>query len=243
MQTVKGQDNEGLLSMQVLWEHFLRRWYLIVGVLIVSIVFSLVGTKLFTTPQYKSTSKLYIFNVESQSTNTAELSFSTYFAKDYAVLISDRVVLGEVIDNLDLDISYGALRNMVSVEGVEDTRWLEINVTTNDPKLSKRIADNICVVSQEKIVDMMGVNRVNIMGEATLSSRPTRSVFQTGLAYGLVIGLLLSCIILVFFALTDDKIKGVQDVERYLGISVLGTIPFSQPRAKAASTVGKNSAR
>ena len=217
MQTVKGQDNEGMLSMQVLWEHFLRRWYLIVGVLIVSIVFSLVGTKLFTTPQYKSTSKLYIFNVESQSTNTAELSFSTYFAKDYAVLISDRVVLGEVIDNLDLDISYGALRNMVSVEGVEDTRWLEINVTTND--------------------------RVNIMGEATLSSRPTRSVFQTGLAYGFVIGVLLSCIILVFFALTDDKIKGVQDVERYLGISVLGTIPFSHPRAKAASTVGKNSAR
>lgn len=243
MQNVKEQDNERLLDIHVFWEQFLRRWYLILGVVVLSLLVAFIGTKLFVVPKYSSTAKLYIFNTSEQNINTSEITISTYLARDYAELIADRVVLNDVIENLNLKYSYGGLKSCVEVDALDNTRILAVTVTTTNPKLSQRIANNICEVAQEKIVELMGISRVNIISEAYLPTAPVRSDMQVSLTYGLILGASISCILLIYFALTDDKIKGAEDVDKYLGISVLGVIPFSQPRTRTASSVGKYSAR
>lgn len=243
MQNDRVQENEHLLDVRMLWEQFLRRWYLVVGAFLASFIVAFIGTKLFVVPEYSSTAKLYIFNTQNTDISTSEISISTYLARDYAELIADRTVLNEVIEDLDLEYSYGGLRGCVDVEAIENTRILAVTVTTSNAKQSQRIANSICEVSQEKLVELMGISRVNIISEAYLPTSPVRSDSQMTLTYGMIMGALISCAILLYFTLTDDKIKGSQDVEKYLGISVLGTIPYSQPRTRTASAVGRTSAR
>lgn len=239
MQKEKMQESEPFLDLHVIWEQFLRRWYIVVAIFLVCLSVAFVGAKLFVVPKYSSMAKLYIFNTENESFNTNEITISTYLARDYAELIADRTVLNEVIKNLDLKYSYGGLKNCVSVEAINNTRILCITVTTTNPKLSQQIANNICVVAQDKMVELMGISRVNIISEAYLPTNPVVSDSQVAITYGLSAGAVISAILLLYFALTDDKIKGAEDVERYLGISVLGNIPYSQPRSRNASASGK----
>lgn len=234
MHNEKAQETERLLDARVFLEHFLRRWYIIAAIFAASLLIAFIGTKLFVVPKYSTTAKLYIFNTENENINTSEITISTYLARDYAELIADRTVLNEVIENLNLDYSYGALKGCVKIDAVDNTRILSINVTTSNAKLSQSIANNICVVSQEKLVELMGISRVNIISEAYLPTAPVRSDSELALAYGMLIGAIISMAVLIFSVFTDDKIKGADDVEKYLGISVLGVIPYSQPRARTA---------
>ena len=50
---------------------------------------------------------------------------------------------------------------------------------------------------------------------------------------GAMAGTLIAAFIVVLIHLSDDRIKGPDDVEKYLGVSVLGTIPLDNNLLKA----------
>ena len=62
------------------------------------------------TPQYEATAMLYVLSKETTLTSLADLQLGSQLTKDYQVLITSRPVLEEVIDSLELDITYKKLR-------------------------------------------------------------------------------------------------------------------------------------
>ena len=81
---------------------------LLVGVLAAGLAF--LGTKLFITPKYQSETSIYVMSKNEESTASAnDYVTSNYMTKDYQELITSRPVLEQVIADLDLDFSTGAL--------------------------------------------------------------------------------------------------------------------------------------
>ena len=158
------------LNLKDFFSKILGKWYLVAVIIGVCMIVSFFYTTLLCTPQYETSAKLYIFNNSNTTgqVSTSEITVSTYLTKDYSELILDRVILNEVIKELDLKCSYGALRSCVTVSNPENTRFITITVRTTDPKLSKRIADSICVVAQEKIIELMNVDRGSIFARRTV---------------------------------------------------------------------------
>ena len=87
---------------------------LLVGVLTAGLAF--LGTKLFITPKYQSETSIYVMSKNEESTaNANDYVTSNYMTKDYQELITSRPVLEQVIADLDLDFSTGALKGMITV--------------------------------------------------------------------------------------------------------------------------------
>ena len=210
----------------------IEKWYIVVTSMLVFVVTAYIYVNFFCTPMYTSTAKLFIFNTESQNQSTSEVTISTYLARDYAELIVDRTVLETVIDNLDLKFSYGGLKNSVSVNNPEGTRILEITARTTDGKLSKKIADEVCKVAKEKIVDLMGIGRVNIISEGHVPSNPSYPNKGQFIWTAFAASFLFSALIIFLLIITSDKIETEDDVKRYLELSVLATIPYASATAK-----------
>jgi len=231
------EQNEKSYSSSVsVWDlinKLIEKWYIIVITAVVFLSAAFIYVKFISTPMYSSTAKLFIFNTENtQQTNSGEITISTYLTKDYAELITDRTVLDEVIDNLKLKASYSLLRNSITVNNPDNTRILEITVETDNANRSKRIADEVCRVSQEKIVDLMGIGRVNIISNGYVPSKPSSPVMLNFLLNSLLISILVSVSAITIIFISSDKLSSPEDIEKYLEISVLATIPYSNTSAK-----------
>lgn len=237
MSDIGSQLSEKGINLKQVTAQIFRRWYIMISVVLICVFTAFLYTKFMCTPKYDSTAKMYIFNSGTNQISTSDIAVSTYLTHDYTELIVDRTVLTTVIDQLGLKYTYGGLKGAVTVSNPESTRIIEVTVRTSNAALSQKIADSICEVAQKKIVELMGIDRVNIISKAYLPTGASTPNMRSNLTYGLISGLLISCIIAIAYCIKDDKIANGTDVEQYLQISLLGTIPYGRSRSgKAAVT-------
>lgn len=186
------------------------------------------GTKLFVVPEYESVTKIFVLSQENGNYLTStDLQLSSYLTKDYAELIKSRTVAEEVIEQLQLDVTPESLMGMVYVQIKSDTRVVAIVVRNSDPKLAQELANAIRVVSARQIVDVMGVEAVNVVDEANLPVSPSSPNLTKNVLMGCAWGFLIAVALILLLHLMDDTIKTVDDVEKYLELTVLASIPIN----------------
>ena len=197
-------------------------------------VLSIIGTMLFITPKYESTTKIMVLNKQDSNTLTsADMQTSTQLTKDYAELIQSRTVLEGVIAQLNLDITYKEMLKKVSVETSSDSRIVSISVTDEDPYTASEIANAVRDMAAEHIQSVMDIEAVNVVDTANIpNEKASPSLAKNGVIGGLL-GVIIAMAAVIIIYLTNDTIKVEEDVERYLGLSVLGSIPFSEKESRS----------
>lgn len=212
----------------------LRKWWLIALCGIIAASAFLAATKLFITPTYQSVTKIFVLSQQDGNLLTStDIQLSSYLTKDYAELIKSRTVAQEVIDRLELSMSPEGLMSQVSVQTKSDTRIVTIVVKNENPELAQKLANVIREVSAKQIVDVMGVEAVNMVDEANLPLSPSGPNTRKNTLMGCAWGCLLAIAFILLRYLLDDTIKSEDDVERYLNLNVLAAIPtIEQPTGK-----------
>lgn len=189
-------------------------------------------TTLFITPTYDSTTKIYVLNRQddnSSSINYTELQTSTQLTKDYMELVTTRPVVENVISELGLeDVTYEELVEDISVSTATDGRIISITASADSPLLAKEIADSLRETVATQIVDIMGVEAVNVVETANLPTKKAKPATMKNSILGALIGFIIAAGIICIGAITDDSIKTSEDVEKYLGLSTLGQIPLEE---------------
>lgn len=202
-------------------------WIILLAGIIAALAF-VGGTILFITPQYQSTTKMYVLSKQDNNTITQQdMQTSLSLTKDYAELIKSRTVTEGVIAQLNLDLTHEQLLGKVSVDSATDTRILSITVTDPDPYEACKIANAIRDVAANHIKNVMDIDAVNVVETANIpDQKSSPNISKNGVIGGLL-GVLLSVAIILIAYISNDTIKTQEDVERYLGLSMLGTIPLT----------------
>ena len=206
----------------LLWGHILQ----IIACFLAGALLAFGFTYFFVTPMYQASASIYIVSASNNSiVNLTDLQIGSQLTKDYSLLITSRPVLTEVVDNLDLNMDYKALKNCITVTNQDDTRILQIAVQYPDAKKAKDIVDELSNVASEYIGEQMEVTPPKIIETGEVSTvRSDTSVTKTT-AMGILLGMLLCAGVVVVRALMDDTIRSEEDIEKYLGLSTLSVIP------------------
>src|SRR5699024_7643468 len=114
---------EGQIDLIALFHVMLRKLWLIVICGVIGLVAVGGYTKLFVTPQYSASSMIYIFGSTSSLSDLANSALGTQLTSDFQTLAQSRAVLEKVIEELDLDMSYGELSGSISVTNPASTRF------------------------------------------------------------------------------------------------------------------------
>ena len=108
---------------------------------------------------------------------------------------------------------------------MDATRIVTIIVQNENPALAQELANVIREVSSKQIVDVMGVEAVNMVDEANLPLAPSSPNTHKNMLMGFAWGCLLAVAFILLLYLLNDTIKNAEDVERYLNLNVLASIP------------------
>lgn len=201
-------------------------------IIIVGVIFGLatfVYTKFFVRPTYVSQASLYVLNKQNANSATtySDLQSSTQLTQDYMVLVKSRTVLEKVISELGINMSYGQLYQMITVTNKTNTRILDISVAGHDQYQVKEIAEKVAVVSGDSICSIMQIEKCEVFDHAVVPTAPSAPNVMRNVLIAGVIGVILTIAIVVVRFLLNDTITTSEDVERYLGLSTLALIPFS----------------
>lgn len=203
-------------------------WIIIVSGIIVASA-ALLISYFFITPKYESVTKIYVINKSNSDTMTySDLQAGSTLTKDYKELVKSRPVLEEVLAETGVDIELKDLEKQITVEVPTDTRIVSITVEDKDPYEARVLADSIRVAASKHIQSVMDTEAVNVVEEANLPIEKSSPHIGKNTVIGYIIGLLIAMAIVVIKYMMDDTIKTPDDVEKFLGVSVLGTIPYSE---------------
>ena len=185
-------------------------------------------SKMTTVPMYSSTAKLYIINKSSSdSASTSAVSIATKTVSDCMRLIAEDTIVDKTIENLGLSLTTGQVQSMISTSSPdpESSLIIEVKVINEDPQLACDIANELCRVSTTEVRDIMGFDQVNIFSDAKPASRPYNLSFVSKAVKAAAVGAVVACLVLFIIFYFDDKIKTADDIEKYIGLTVLGVIP------------------
>ena len=239
------QDDEIEIDLKELFYVIKRKLWIILLTGIVGAVGFGLFTAMVMKPVYTSSTMLYIVNKTTTLTSLTDLQLGTQLTKDYKVLVTSRPVTGQVITNQDLNLSHEQLVKKIKVDNPTDTRILTISVEDTDPYMAKSIADEFASVASARMAEIMDSAPPNIVEEAYLPTQKTKpSITKNTMIGGLAGVFLAGAIILVLFVM-NDAIKTPEDVEKYLGLNTLATIPVfeGETGAKKKKSKRKKSGR
>ena len=210
--------------LRVLWSK--ARIIILVAILFAVAAFG--GTRIFITPMYTSTTSMYMLTRSdtSSSLTTGDLQTGTQLTQDYMELVKSRSVLEEVISVLNLDMTADELESTITTSNAENTRIMSISVENEDPELAKEIADALREAASVKIQDIMEIDAVNTIDEASMPQEPSSPSVMRNTMLGGVLGAILAIGVIALIFILDDTIKTPDDVEYYLGLNVLTSIPL-----------------
>lgn len=186
-------------------------------------------TQFFVTPQYSSTTKIYVMSQQDEKTLTqGDMQTSTYLTKDYVEMIKSRTVTENVIQQMGLDMDSDSLLEKMEVSIASDARIISISVQDADPYRAAMIADEVREAASEQIYNVMDIEAVNVVEVANVPLMKSSPAVTKYTILGGLAGSILVATIILLISLMNDTIKISEDIEKELGISVLSVIPVRE---------------
>ncbi len=222
------------INLKRLLEVTLSLKWIIFGMMILMLAIGYVYSFYYVVPKYESSIKLVLAQVvqgsnelkKSDAITQSDLTMNNQLVSTYTEIIKSKNVLKKVIKQLHLDITIEELAKKITVNSIKETQILKISVLDESPELAQNIATEIANAFKEEVSSIYNINNVNIIDSAELSEEPANINHVKDLIMFEILGVFLSCGIIMVIYLIDTTLKDENDIETELGVSALGMIPL-----------------
>ena len=224
LRSVESEETIDLMELaRLLWAHAVQ----IVAVAVAAALICLLVCMFALTPKYQASVNMIVNTRQDTTTTFTSDNFNS--AKNligtYAVIIKGNTVLNEVIDTLGLDMTYGELYSMVNVADVDSTQIMKITVTDTDAKRAGEIVQTIADIVPDVLVEKVEAGSCKTVSDVSINPNKVFPQTQKYVVLAALLGAVVVCGILILAHLLHDTVVDDEDVQKKLGLPVLGLIP------------------
>ncbi len=212
---------DALSLLRTIW----RKKFLILLTAILTTGLAFAYSAFLATPQYDSTTRLYVVNQSSDNgagITNQDLQAGSFLVKDYQEIILSQDVLKNVTTTLGITDD---IKEKITVNIPVDTRILSITVRDSDPNQAATIANTLRDEAAKKFIEVTKVSDVTTLEAALPAENPSTPQTKRNLVLGFVAGAFLATALVLVLEVLDDRVKRPQDIEEGLGMTLLGVVP------------------
>ena len=185
---------------------------------------------LLVTPTFESRVTFYVYNnsggaSQSGSIDMSDLQAAESLATTYSKILESNSVLNAVLSDLNSTLTRKELAQMVDVAVVTNTQLLEVVITSTDANFACKVAESFASVAPAEIIRITKTGGVEVVDhpEVATEQASPRTVFDTAIA--VVVGVIIAAVIIILKTLSDTTIYLPEDIEKLVGVAVIGQIP------------------
>ncbi|SHM59873.1 YveK family protein [Gracilibacillus kekensis] len=219
---------EETISLKEIFEVLKKRMLLIVLLIIGAAGVSAIISFFILTPSYQSSTQ-FIVNQDTNETSEVSLNqirSNVEIINTYNDIVTSNRILSQVVDEMNLTISPGALGEKLSLSNSQNSQVVTLTATDFDPEIAAEIANTTVEVFREDLPNLMNVNNVSVLSEAVVSANPTpvNPKPMLNIAIAIVLGGMVGVGLAFLLEYLDNTIKTEQDVESKLELPILGVV-------------------
>lgn len=214
------------ISLVELFDIIKKHFKTIVLTTLATTVFAALYTLFLVTPMYQSTTEMLVTQSSSENTMVSQSDISTSISliNTYEDIIRNNVILDPVSDDLDLDMTTGALRESITVQSQANSQVFSIRAEHENPYQAAEIANTTADIFQDQIYDIMNVDNVTIISEATPNLNPASPNNTLNIIIGFLLGAMIGVGLVFLKELTDTTVKTEEYIEQSTGWVNLGHV-------------------
>ncbi|QHS23487.1 capsular biosynthesis protein [Virgibacillus sp. MSP4-1] len=221
---------EETISLKEIYQTLKKHMLLILSITFFAAFIAAIISYFVLTPVYQSSSQFIVNQQSSQNSeseyNVNDIRTNVELINTYNVIIKSPAILDNVVEELNLDITAGALEKKIQVNSAENSQVVNIVVQDPDPELATQLANTIVSVFQDQVPVLLNVDNVQILSEAQMPAdpQPVKPNPVLNIAIALVLGAMIGVGLAFLLEYLDNTIKTEEDVENHLGLPVLGVV-------------------
>lgn len=180
-------------------------------------------------PVYETSTTLMVNKAKediSRTVETQDIMLSRQLVTTYGEIAKSNVVLSKVIRDLRLDMELGQLSGKITVTPVKETEIMRITVSDTSPKLASSIANATAGIFMDEVARIMKIDNVQIIDKAQVPNDPVKPNKLLNIAIAGVLGVMAGVFIAFLREYLDNTLKTPEDIEKHLGVQVVGMIPI-----------------
>ena len=237
------------------WTVLKRCWFIMLAVMVVVAAGTFIVMKVTHESEYTSTATLYVGETNSENMSSGDITIANSLVKDFNELITSNKIINDVYKVTGSMLEPAQIKNMIKISNPDGTHVLYLSVTAKDPESAALFANAFAEAAENNFNDLFSAATDN---DKTDSTNPNKNetkilqVFDDGVVpqhesnpisfvkitlIALIVALLVYVAFFVVYVL-DDKINTAEDVQRYLGMSLLGEIPNREDAGRRKSKYG-----
>lgn len=201
-------------------------------ILILFIALGYLYSYYYVVPEYKSTSTLLLIPNDDETVTSSDLTLNSGLISTYGNIAKNSKVLKQVISNLNLNIQEGQLLSKIEINIIKDTHIMEISVSDTDPQMATNITKELSNVFLNEIKQIYNLNNIGIVDEAQLPDTPYNINHIKDMFMFVCMGIVVSFAYVVIIYLFDNTIKKEEDIEEYIKIKSLGSVPINNDKSE-----------
>ena len=224
---MKVENTEYEIDLREIFGMLRKRWLMIASITLSAAILAGVLSFFVLKPQYEASTTMIVSYKQNQEAlmDYSQLQMSQKLATTYSQIIKSKRIADAVIEKLELDLSAEELNKKISVSQVESTEIFKITVKDNDPELAALIANTEAEIFKQEINEMMKVDSVSTIDVAKVPESPVAPNKVMNIAIATVLGMMVSVGLVFVLEFLDRTYKTPTDIERHLGLPILGAIP------------------
>lgn len=207
---------------------FFRKYWLGLTAVIVCMVAAGTIYAAFGVPKvYYSTGRIYIQPyIGEQSYLLDSLQVSEDLAEDCIEIVQSTPVLEEAIFSCRLQDLFTAqsLQEQMYVY-TDQSRILTVTIADIDAGRAQLLTDSICKTAIKEINDIMGGKWAVLADTANFPKEQEYPILWEIILQSFVFGVSVFFLAAVIYSMQEHKIRSEEDVKKYLGVDLLGSIP------------------
>lgn len=215
---------EETISLGELFSILKRSKWLIASLAIIAALIAFLVSSFVISPTYEASTQVLVAPKQSeQSIDLGQVQSSINLVNTYRVIIQSPAILEQVQENV-----IGApdnISNLITVNSEQNSQVINIKVQHTNPVLATDIANEISDVFSKEVPDLMSVDNVKVLSNASVPMFPVKPNILLNTAIATILGLMIGVAIAFLKVVLDRRIKTEQDVENILELPVLGSIP------------------
>jgi len=230
------------INLKDLFTYFLSKIAIVIIIFIIAVSSSIVYSEFFKKPRYNSYTTVVLATSNDEKKDSSitqtDININQKLVSTYRQIIKSRRVLGQVIDNLELNMSVSELSQNISVTNETDTELIRITVSSLDKEQAALVANEIAKVFSEEIINIYNIKNVSIIDYAIVSNVPYNiNVVKDAIIYGLV-GIVAGLGIVFVMFYFDTTIKNPEEIQEKIGLPLLGVVPkFESSKSKSKKKI------
>lgn len=219
--------SEEKLRIDDILEIIKKRWKPVVFTMLILTIVVAIMSFFVIPPKYEANTKVFIGKENSGDRNYNDNDVQMYqkLLKTYAEVIMTNDLIENSLKEKNIDLESEKILKSLTVTPRADTQILEIKYRNKDKVLARDVVDSITDEFIKTSKELIPNGTVKIVESVKIPKKSVSPNKKVNISIAFILGIIIGTGIAFLLEYLDNTFKDKEDLEKMLGLAVIGIIP------------------